>query len=254
MPRKTFSESCDTLGRMSPGWKYMLGLATMLCAVGLAQVAPEAAQLLEKMRLAHGGPALANLRTYQETATLTTFSGPEPERELTVVSYVDFPSKKLRVEYRDGSKLIQVLQVTPAGGQSWSVVSGSKALEATLSQELRNGLFQTWYGLRLGGSGRERAQLLGRRTFGDRTGTAVEVTTQGSQTTYLVNAQHQLIAERYQNSQGQLTVLYADLRRVSGLQIPFQARLYADGTLFAEVKVRQARVNPVLGPETFRMP
>lgn len=235
-------------------WKYTLGLAVMLFALGLAQVAPEAAQLLEKMRLAHGGPALASLRTYQETATLTTFSGPQPENQLTVVSYADFPSRRLRVEYRDGSKLIQVLQVTPAGGQSWSVVSGSKALEDELAQELRNGLFQTWYGLRLGGSGREQARLLGRRTFGDRTGTAMEVTTQGSKTTYLVNAQHQLIAERYQNSQGHLTVLYADLRRVSGIQIPFQARLYANGTLFAEVKVQEARVNPELKPETFRMP
>lgn len=239
---------------MMPRWNYTLGLVVMLCAMGLAQVAPEAAQLLEKMRLAHGGPALANLRTYQETATLTTFSGPQPENQLTVVSYADFPSRRLRVEYRDGSRLIQVLQVTPAGGQSWSVVSGSKALEPELAQELRNGLFQTWYGLRLGGSGREQARLLGPRTFGDRTGTAIEVTTQGSKTTYLVNAQHRLIAERYQNSQGQMTVLYADLRRVSGIQIPFQARLYADGTLFAEVKVQEARVNPVLRPETFRMP
>jgi hypothetical protein len=226
----------------------------MLGSLGLTQVAPVAAQWLDQMRLAHGGQALANLRTYRETATLTTFTGPQPENQLTVVSYVDFPSNRLRVEYRDGPNLIQVVQVSPAGGQSWSAITGSKALEATLTQELRNGLFQTWYGLRLGGSGREQARLLGRRTFGDKSGTALEVTTQGSKTTYLVNAQNQLIAERFQNSQGQLTVLYSDLRLVSGIRIPFQARLYADGVLFAETRVKEARVNPVLGLETFRMP
>lgn len=239
---------------MTSSWKYLVGLVLLGGAWGLAQVAPDAAQLLEKMRLAHGGAALANLRTYQEMATLTTFSGPQVEHRLTVVSYADFPSQKLRVEYRDGPKLIQVLQVSPTGGQSWSSVSGRKALQPPLTKELRDGLFQTWYGLRLGGSQRELAQLAGRRTFGDVTGQAVVVRTRGSQTTYLANAQHQLVAERYQNSQGQLTVLYSDLRWVSGIHIPFGARIYADGVLFAEVRVQKSRVNPVLGPETFKLP
>ncbi len=225
-----------------------------MSTLALAQVTPDAAQALEKMRQAHGGQALANLRTYREVATLTTFSGPQAEHTLTVVSYADFSSQRLRVEYRDGAKLLQVLQVSPAGGQSWSVLSGRKALEPTLTKELRDGLYQTWYGLRFGGRGREMARLEGRRTFGDVTGQAVAVRTQGSQTTYLFNAQYQLVAERYQNSQGQLTVLYSDLRLVSGVRIPFQARLYADGDLFAEVRVQQAQVNPRLSPETFQLP
>lgn len=225
-----------------------------MSTLALAQVAPDAAQVLEKMRQAHGGQTLANLRTYREIATLTTFSGPQAEHTLTVVSYADFSSQRLRVEYRDGASLIQILQVSPTGGQSWSMVSGRKALEPTLTKELRNGLYQTWYGLRLGGNGREMARLEGRRTFGDVTGQAVVVRTQGSQTTYLFNTQHQLVAERYQNSQGQLTVLYSDLRWVSGIRIPFRARIYADGVLFAEVRVREARINPTLGPETFKLP
>lgn len=78
--------------------------------------------------------------------------------------------------------------------------------------------------------------------------------TQGSQTTYLVNSQNQLIAERYESTQGTITVLYADLRRVSGVLIPFQARLYANGVLFAETRVQQALVNPPLGSKTFQLP
>jgi len=235
-------------------WTYLVGGFVVAGALGLAQVAPDAARLLEKMRQAHGGQALASLRTYQETATLTTFAGPQPQNQLTVVSLVDFPSQRLRVEYRDGANLIQVIQVSPAGGQSWSAISGSKALEPELTQELRSGLFQTWYGLRLGSSGREQARLLGRRTFGDKSGTALVVTTQGSKTTYLVDSQHQLIAERFQNSQGELTVLYSDLRLVSGIRIPFFARLYADGILFAEARLQGVRVNPVLESVDFKMP
>ncbi len=232
------------------GWFLAWGMG----ALALAQVAPGAAQLLEKMRQAHGGAALAGLRTYQETATLITFSEPEPMHRITVVSYVDFSAEWLRVEYRDGPRLIQVLQVGPEGGQSWSVFSGRKPLQAELARELRQGLYQTWYGLRLGGSGREVARLEGRQTFAEASGQAVVVRTRGAQTTYLVDEQNRLIAERYQSSQGLLTVRYTDLRRVSGLLIPFQARLYADGNLFAEVQVKEAQINPPLSPETFRMP
>ncbi|RDI96497.1 hypothetical protein DV704_01370 [Meiothermus sp. QL-1] len=219
-----------------------------------AQVAPEAARMLDRMRLAHGGAALAGLRTYQETATLTTFAGPAPERSLTVVSYVDFTRGWLRLEYRDGTRPIQILQVTPSGGESWSMEGGRRRLEPDFARELRRGLHQTWYGLRLGGSGREMAQLLGQRTFGDLTGWALVVRTQGSQTTYLVDRQNRLLAERYESQQGQLTVLYADWRVVGGVRIPFRARLYSEGVLFAEVRVREALVNPPLGPETFRLP
>lgn len=228
--------------------------ASLLCTLALAQVTPEAARLLEKVRLAHGGPSLTGLRTYQETATLTTFSGTEAERTLTVVSYTDFTQGRLRVEYRDGPHLIQVVQVSPSEGESWSTLGGRKALEPAFAQELRRGLHQTWYGLRLGGSGREIAQILGKRTFGDVSGQAVLVRTRGSQTTYLVNSQNQLIAERYESTQGTITVLYADLRRVSGILIPFQARLYANGVLFAETRVQQALVNPPLGSKTFQLP
>ena len=173
---------------------------------------------------------------------------------MTVVSYVDFPGQRLRVEYRDGDRLIQVLQVSPEGGRSWSAVLGGKNLEPDLAQELRNGLYQTWYGLRLGGQGRELVRLDGRRTFGDVSGQAVVVRTRGVQTTYLVGPQNQLLAERYRNSQGWLTVLYSDLRPVSGVRIPFWARLYADGTLFAEARILEARVNPDLRPEVFKIP
>lgn len=102
---------------MTASWKYLAGFVLM-STLALAQVTPDAAQALEKMRQAHGGQALANLRTYREVATLTTFSGPQAEHTLTVVSYADFSSQRLRVEYRDGAKLLQVLQVSPAGGRA----------------------------------------------------------------------------------------------------------------------------------------
>lgn len=222
-------------------------------ALALAQVEPGAAQLLERARAALGS-ALASIRTYQETATLTTYNTGQVENTLTVVSYVDFAAERLRIEYRDGQTLIQVIQLAPHKSQSWSAQNGTKVLGADLARDLHDGLYQNWYGLRLGANGRQSAKLEGERTFADVRGQAVAVTTRGAKTTYLFDAQARLLAERYQSSQGRNTIVYGDFKPVGGILIPFQARIYADGTLFAEAKVKEAKVNPTLTQEVWKMP
>lgn len=238
-------------------WKSTLGLVAVFAfagAWGLAQVAPEAAQLLDKMRLAHGKEALTNLRTYRETAAVTLFSGPHPAGQMTVVSYYDLSTRQARIDYMVGNNLVERILISPAGGQRWSARTGVVALEPPIFKDLLNNFYFSWLGLRLGGAEREQARLLGARTFGDLTGRAIAVRTRGAETTYLINEQNQLIAEQTQTSMGLLTGLYHDLRQVSGILIPFRGRILADGVLIAEVELQEARVNPVLPPETFRMP
>lgn len=229
-------------------------LASPLVVLAAALATPEATRLLDAALAAHGGAALANLRTYRETATLTTYATGQPENTLIAVSYVDFRAERLRIEYRDGDTLIQVIQCTPRQSQSWSAQTGLKALNPELAKDLRDGFYQNWYGLRLGGTGRETARLGGVRAFADARGQTLEVSTKGAKTTYLFNAKNQLLAERFESSQGRSTVVYGDLRPVSGILIPFQARIYSGGTLFAEAKVREAKVNPVLGESVWKMP
>ncbi|GEM85446.1 hypothetical protein MGR01S_00710 [Meiothermus granaticius NBRC 107808] len=231
---------------------WLVGSA--LCLAPAWAQGVSAGTLLERAKAAHGGAALSNLRTYQETATLTTFQVGQPEHTLSVVSYVDFKAERLRIEYRDGRTLIQVIQFSPQAAQSWSAQRGTQPLGAELAQDLRNGLYQNWYGLRLGSKGRQEMQLEGEQTFADVTGLTVRVRTQGATTTYLFDSQGRLRAERTDNSQGRTTVVYGDLKSVEGVLIPFQARLYANGALFAEAKIKEARVNPPLGPATWKMP
>jgi hypothetical protein len=52
----------------------------------------------------------------------------------------------------------------------------------------------------------------------------------------------------------EFTAYYSDLRMVSGVLIPFHGRVFVNGILFAEIEVQEARVNPVLGLEVFRLP
>ena len=242
-----FIFSCGSLWDVK---RLLVGVCFLL--LGFAQ--ENATQLLGKVRTAHGGAVLANLKTYQETAKLLTYAGSAPGARLTVVSYVDFVGSRLRVEYRDGNTLIQILQITPGTAQSWDAQGGTRPLGEEIAKDIQSGLYQSWYGLRFGAEGRDEVKLEGERTFADVKGQAVSVTTKGVQTTYLVNDKYQLIGERYSGSQGQTTVVYDDLRSVGGVWIPFKARIYADGRIFAEAMIQSAKVNAALGANTFRMP
>ncbi len=232
----------------------MVFLIAGVLSFAAAQVNSQAAKLLEAARSAHGGAALANLRTYQETATLITYTQGQESGRLTVVSYVDFLTGQFRIEYRDGDNLIQIIQVSRAQAQTWSQQRGTHSLEAALAKDIRDGFYQTWYGLRLGESGREVVRLEGTRSFAGIKGKAVAVKTKGVETTYLFDEQSQLVAERYRNSQGTLSVGYSDVRNLGGIRIPYQASIYADGFLFAETKVVSAKINPSFASNTFKMP
>lgn len=219
-----------------------------------AQASPDAAKLLEAARSAHGGQALVSLRTYQEKATLIAYEQGQETNRMTVVSYVDFLFGRMRLEYRDGDHLIQVIQVSRTEAKSWSELQGTHPLEPQQAQDIRDGFYQTWYGLKQGGGGRDAARLEGNKTVAGVSGKAVSLKTKGVTTTYIFNGQNQLIAERYRNSQGTLSISYSDLRAVSGVKIPFQASIYADGMLFAEIKILEAKINPVFPSKTFNLP
>jgi prolyl oligopeptidase PreP (S9A serine peptidase family) len=226
----------------------------MFFGLALAQIQPQAAQLLERSRQAHGGAALQSLKTYQETATIKTYVNGQLETTTKVVSYTDFLSQRLRLEYFDQEVLIQIVQVSPTQGIRWSQTGGREEIRGGELTELRNALNQTWYGLRFGGSGRQVARALDKQTFQGIQGQAVDVQTKGAKTTYLFNTQNQLVAERYKSGADTLTIVYSDIRAVSRLRIPFAAKLYSNGELFAETQVSEAKVNPTFTAQTFRPP
>jgi hypothetical protein len=228
----------------------------LVCIFSLvfAQSQIEALRLLEQAREAHGGQVLANLKTYQEKSRLTSFQGGQVARELTIVSYVDFVSQRLRIEYYDGNTLVTFYQVGPKEAVAWSQTEGKDSLGADQAQEFRSGMLQNWYGLRLGGSERESARLEGTLSFGTATGRAVAVKTLGVKTTYLFNAQNQLIAERYGADRDLITIIYGDTRPVGGLKIPHKVELFSQGVLTAEAKVVEARINPTFTAQTFKAP
>jgi hypothetical protein len=219
-------------------------------------VAPRAAELLEKAKTAHGGAALEGLKTYKETATLQYFAANgSVAAEIVGVSVVDFAGERLRLEIRQGNQIAQIQQVTPTEAWTWSTQTGVVRLPNTQAKPLRDALNQGWYGLRLGGKGRESASADGALSFADQKGEGVTVTTKGSKASYLFNANGVLIAEKTGVAQiGEVVTVYGGYRAVNGVQIPFEGVGYVGPAKFYAAKTSDAQVNPSLNDADFAQP
>ncbi len=231
-------------------------LITTILALGLAAaqnaVAPQASQLLEKARLAHGGSALENLKFYRETTDVTYYApNGDPAIRITALTTADFAGERLRLEVYQGQTLLEIDQVTPADAWSWTKQSGTIKLPNVQASPLRESLYQGWYGLRFGGD-REAATVDGAQAFADQKGQAVNATTHGVKAAYLFDPNGLLIAEKSQIPQvGEIVTVYSAYRTVDGIQIPFQGIGYVATKKFFQASVETAVINPALTDADF---
>jgi hypothetical protein len=236
---------------------FILVCLSLALGTAVAQVEPEAAEWLERAREAHGGEALASVESLRETV-LITFFGPDgqPAAEFTGVATVDFTGNRLRIELYDGDDLLLIQQVTPERNAAWSQESGTINLPAAQARELIDTLATSYYGLRLGGEGREAAQVVGEATFGEVTGQAVEVTTGGKTTTYLLAGDGTMLAERYFSPtlNAEATTLYEDLRAADGLILPFASHQFIGDAPFVSSETQEVEVNAELTDDDFELP
>jgi hypothetical protein len=230
---------------------------TTILALGLATaqnaVAPQASDLLDKARLAHGGSALENLKLYRETTDVTYYApNGNPAVQITAVSTADFSGERLRLEVFQGETLIEIDQVAPTEAWSWTKQTGTINLPNVQARPLRESLYQGWYGLRFGGKNRDAVSLDGAQGFADQKGQAVTVTTRGVKATYLLSPDGLLMAEKSQLPQvGEIVTVYGAYQTVDGVQIPFEGVGYVGTKKFFMAKVRNAKVNPALSDADF---
>ena len=114
----------------------------------LAQVSPEAAQLLERGRSALGGAALTNLKTYREVTTniYYTADGKEESRIVTLL-LVDFTTSRVRLEIYDPQSLsrpdpipLALQQYSPQESFFWSREISLRTLPVNQHELLRSSL------------------------------------------------------------------------------------------------------------------
>lgn len=239
-------------------WTTILlgSLALLLLAPRVfAQDEITAAGLLEAAQEAHGGVALRDMATYRESGVVTVF-GPSEEAVAQVlgVTLVDFDVLGYRDEVWSGQALVVISQTTPDGTVTWTPDTGALRLPSTQAEELRSSFYRGLFGLRWEDEW-ESAELLGEDALEGAEGYAVRVTTEGVETTYLLADDGRLLAQRYTSpSQGEVTVVYGDLRTVDGVSIPYVSDYVVEGRRFLRLELLDAQPNAELAPDAFQLP
>jgi hypothetical protein len=227
-------------------------------AIGQAAVAPEAADLLEKAKTAHGGAAWDSLKTYEETGDATYFDEKgNPQITLRLVQRIDFANERLRVEAYQATNLVLVQQYDPKGSSAWNLQSGTIKLPKAEAESLRESFFTGVPNLRFG-KNRDAATVAKSQTWLNLSGNAVNVTTKGVKAEYLLSADGVVLAERSSIAQvGSVIYAYSDIRDVNGLKLPFETKAYAEeakNLLFFQVKTSEIKINRAFTDKDFEMP
>lgn len=235
--------------RRSPFARAPLLLAALLLtAIGAAQVQPEAVELFERARAAHGGEALEGLSSYREEGMLIAYDTDGlPAQETPVRTLLDLDGRRVRMEVLQGGEVALVQQVTPSSAFAWSAQAGEIPLTDEQADELRLTLDLGVYGIRRGVEDAQRAVVLGDRTFEGATGTAVEVTRDGRTVTFLFGDDGRLLADRYVTAQlGEVTNLYRGFETTDGVLLPTGYDSYAMGGKLLGLRVESLEANPSL--------
>ena len=163
--------------------KIKLIALSLIFTSALAQmgIAPKAADLLEKAKAAHGGAALEQMMTYRDTGTYSVYQNGTLAGELQAVQVIDFAGERFRIELKVGDSIAQIIQTTPNDAWSWTAASGTVKLPAAQAKPIRDGLYQSLFGLRMGSKNRDSATSDGIIDLGNGVkGESVSVVTKGA--------------------------------------------------------------------------
>ncbi|WP_337868891.1 hypothetical protein [Meiothermus sp.] len=219
--------------------------------LALAQVTPEAAQLLERARSVLGGAALTNLKTYREVTTniYYTADGKEESRIVTLL-LVDFVNSRVRLEIYDPQSLnnanpipLALQQYSPQESFFWSRETSLRPLPARERELLRSSLYTGWLGLKYGSSNRERASVT-QGSLRNQAGRLLTVSTQGWVSTYLFGSDGLLRGERLIiTGVGESITFFDNFQTVEGIRVPQKWENYVDGVLAARGEVMEVEFN-----------
>lgn len=226
-------------------------LLLSLGSLAVAQISPEAAQLLERGRTVLGGPALANLKTYREVTTNIYYTpdGKEESRIVTLL-LVDFTNNRVRLEIYDPQSVnspspipLALQQYSPQESFFWSRETSLRPLPANQRELLRSSLYTGWLGLKYGSSNRERASV-SQGSLRNQSGRLLTVSTQGWVSTYLFATDGLLLAERLNiPGVGESITFFSNYQTVQGVRLPQKWENYVDGVLAARGELMEVEIN-----------
>jgi len=230
--------------------------------LALAQVTPEAAQLLERSRNVLGGTALNNLKTYREVTTNIFYAadGKEESRIVTLL-LIDFANNRVRLEIYDPQSLsganpipLALQQYSPQESFFWSRETSLRPLPASQRELLRSSLYTGWLGLKYGSSNRQRASV-SQGSLRNQTGRLLTVSTQGWVSTYLFSTDGLLLGERLTIPEiGESITFFSNYQTVEGIRVPQKWENYVNGSLAARGELMEVEINLVFTEADFFKP
>jgi erythromycin esterase len=228
-------------------------LYLMLFIGTIAQITPEAQELFERARAAHGGEALQQLISYQEIGVITGYDlTGAPAQETSFRTLVDLRGQRLRTELLQHDELILIQQLTADGAFVWMPQIGDMPLPDEQANDLQATLELGIYALQRGLADAEHATALGAQEILGVSGQAVAVTRGNRTVTFLFGDDGRLLAERYTLSQfGEVTNIYRDYATVAGIVLPIAYDGYAQDIRLLSTRIASFDINPPLTDDDF---
>jgi hypothetical protein len=237
--------------------KIALFAAFLLFTSALAQtgIAPKAADLLDKAKVAHGGTALESMTSYRDVGTYTVYQNGAVAGKLEATQIVDLVGERVRIELKAGDALAQIIQATREEAWTWTQAAGLVIMPEADAKTIFDGLNQGLFGLRSGGTNRESAKLEGVVNLGNgQSGESLTVFTDGAQANYVFDQSGLWIGGKT-TSEGQdvMTVL-SNYKVQDGIKVPFSSKTTTAGKPFIDVELSKVEINPTLSDDDFAQP
>lgn len=202
--------------------------------------ATDAVSLLKKANLAHGGKALDDLKTVKAAGQVAGIGA---------TTLLDVSARKLRVELRVNNQLTLVEQLEGDAGWQWRNGRKTPLPPGRVNEMSR--VFTTGI---LGLRSANLATLPAPRIAATKNG-MTSVTYQAGGTTFvlILNTDNQLVGEGTTINQLTTTVLYADLKPVQGVVLPFTER-QVTGAQKLSIQYTDYQLNPRFDTAVWNIP
>lgn len=195
--------------------------------------------LLMKANTAHGGANLDNMKTVKVSSII---------QGLQLTTFIDAVNNRLRVEVRQGQKLLQVRQLEDQAGWQWQggqITQLSPADVAEMNATFYSGIM----GLRKPVI--NRLQIVKTQQAGDKS--TITCKLDGTDYIFITNAQNQLIAAGDKTAQSMSVSALTDVRDVHGIQMPFQES-QSNGKQKLNIQYVNFEINPTFNSSVWAKP
>jgi hypothetical protein len=237
--------------------KIILFAFALLFTSALAQsgIAPKAADLLEKAKIAHGGELLQSMTSYRDVGTYTVYQNGVVAGKLEATQIVDLAGERIRVELKAGDALVQVIQASSEESWTWTQAAGVVNMSEADAKTIFDGLNQGLFGLRSGGTNRDSAKLEGVVNLGNgQSGEALTVFTNGAEANYVFDQTGLWIGGKTTSEGQEVVTVLGNYKVQDGIKVPFSSKTTTAGKPFIDVDLSKVEVNPDLSDDDFTQP